>query len=257
MEIQQELLRKAIQAARSGSYISIDDHPIARPGKAIVLAPHPDDPESSAVFQRMLLRGGWDIRWIILTSAWSSVRDDFAGPGKEAKASVRRTEQTESARLFGIDKESLSFLNLPETPDGELEDTAESYSIIADILSEAHPQIIIIPWGKDTNPTHRLVHQWLEKWLENCFHPVIALFCEDPKSLDFAPHLSVRYDEDTARWKALLLDCHKSQTHRNMVTRGLTFSERIIATNISTSDDGRVCYSERYRLSVHITGDED
>lgn len=152
--------------------------------------------------------------------------------------------------MFGLDAGDLTFLNLPETPDGELDDLPESYQVMAGVLDKARPRIVICPWGKDTNLTHRLVYRWLRQWLEACPHSVIVFASEDPKSLDFSPNLSVHFDESTARWKSSLLECHKSQTERNMATRGCTFSQRILAVNATGSDeDGG--YAERYVVIVH------
>ena len=58
-----------------------------------------------------------------------------------------------------------------------------------------------------------------------------ALYNEDPKSLAFSPDLQVIFGEETARWKAALLECHRSQSARNQATRGTTFAARILAMN--------------------------
>lgn len=207
-------------------------------GKVVVLAPHPDDPDACAVFQKMLRLGGWEIRWLILTSGWSGVRDEFA-VGKEAKASCRRREQLESAKLFGI--ESVTFLDLPETEDGDL---AGGYETMVEHLG--NPDIVILPWGQDTNPTHRLTYEWFMRWRRG--ESVTAFFAEDPKSLDFIPHLEIVFDEELAAWKSALLECHRSQTDRNLATRGITFSERILSMNRTSGENG--LYVERYRVSM-------
>jgi LmbE family N-acetylglucosaminyl deacetylase len=227
-------MNKVLQAAGEEKCISFDFAPLPGKGEVAVLAPHPDDPDASAVLQRMLKEGGWEIRWLILTSGWSGVRDEFAGPDRQAKANCRRKEQLESARLFGI--ESVTFMDLPETEDGEL---ADGYDLMVERLGD--PDIVILPWGKDTNATHRLVYEWFMRWAEG--KSVTAFFAEDPKSLDFTPHLEIVFDEETAAWKASLLKCHRSQTDRNLATRGITFSERILSMNRRETG-----FVERYRI---------
>lgn len=235
----QDWLQKAIRSAQARKYTSLEYAPLLGSGKVIVLAPHPDDPDAYAVFQRMLFNGGYTIRWIILTSGWSGVRDELAGTDKEAKAACRRREQLESARLFGVD--SVTFLDLPETEDGELTD---GYELMVEHLG--NPDIVILPWGQDTNPTHRLTYEWFMKWRRG--KSVTAFFAEDPKSLDFIPHLEIVFDEGLAAWKASLLECHRSQTDRNLATRGITFSERILSMNRRAGENG--LYVERYRVSM-------
>lgn len=231
------------QLAQAKDCLCWEYAPLPGSGKVIVLAPHPDDPDAWPVFQRMLREGGYTIRWLILTSGWSGVRDEFAGPDKEAKAACRRREQLESARLFGID--SVTFLDLPETEDGELADDPEGYEQLMKHLG--NPDVVILPWGQDTNPTHRLTYEWFERWRRG--KSVTAFFSEDPKSLDFIPHLEIVFDEEMAAWKATLLECHHSQTDRNLAIRGYTFSERILSMNHRSAGENGL-YVERYRVSL-------
>lgn len=227
-------LEQAQEAARAEECLSLEYGPLPGGGSVVVVAPHPDDPDACAVFQRMLLEGGWEIWWVVLTSGWSGVRDEFAGPDRQAKADCRRKEQLESAKLFGI--EDVTFLDLPETEEGEL---ADGYELM--VLELGDPDIVILPWGQDSNPTHRLAYEWFMRWQSD--RPVTAIFAEDPKSLDFQPHLEVAFDEETAAWKAALLECHRSQTDRNLATRGITFSERILSMNRRETG-----FAERYRI---------
>ena len=227
-------LKQAKKAARTEECLSLEYGPLPGGGSVVVLAPHPDDPDACAVFQRMLRLGGYTIRWLILTSGWSGVRDEFAGLDRLAKAECRRQEQLESAKSFGI--EPVTFLDLPETEDGEL---AGGYELMVEHLGE--PDIVILPWGQDSNLTHRVTYEWFMRRQSD--RPVTAFFAEDPKSLDFTPHLEIVFDEETAAWKASLLECHRSQTDRNLVTRGITFSERILSMNRQEAG-----YAERYRI---------
>ena len=147
--------------------------------------------------------------------------------------------------MFGLNESSVLFLDLPETEDGELADDPSGYAVAVEILSAEKPDIVILPWGQDTNPTHRLAYEWFTRWNTG---KVTAFFAEDPKSLDFTPHLEIVFDEELAAWKAALLECHHSQTDRNLATRGITFSERIISMNRTSGENG--LYVERYRVSM-------
>lgn len=244
----EEWIRHVLQTARRQECTSIFEGPLAGSGTAVVLAPHPDDPDASAVFQRMLFRGGWSVRWIILTSGWSGVSDEFAGPSKRTKALVRRQEQAESARLFGLNNNSLVFMDLPETLEGDLADDRMGFALMTERLVAEDPDIAILPWGRDSNYTHRLVYEWFQRWRAASPKPVVAFLSEDPKSFDFAPHLRVSFDEQSARWKESLLECHRSQTQRNLLTRGHRFSDRILSMNRRAAN-GTNFYAERFRLS--------
>jgi len=234
-------LEQAKKAARTEECLSLEYGPLPGRGSVVMLAPHPDDPDTCAVFQKMLQLGGWEIWWVVLTSGWSGVRDEFAGTDKEAKTACRWQEQLDSCHLFGLNEDWYEFLGLPETDDGELADNLASYRHFASDLNELAPDIVILPWGKDTNATHRLTYEWFMRWRAD--RPVTAFFAEDPKSLDFTPHLEIVFDEETAAWKASLLECHRSQTDRNLATRGITFSERILSVNRRETG-----FVERYRI---------
>lgn len=212
-------------------------------GVALSLAPHPDDPDAVAVTLRLLAQHGWDLRWVIVTSGWSGVQDDFVGPGVEAKINARMEEQRASAKLFGLSDDRLSFLRLAETDSGELEDTPANQQRLREVLDAIRPDLVILPHRYDTNATHRRVYEWLASWAEGQDRPILALGNEDPKTLDFQPNVQVCFDQETARWKASLLECHRSQSVRNQATRGITFAERILSVN--RRSDGM--YIERFR----------
>jgi len=241
-------LECAKEDAHRDECLDIGEEGLPGSGRVVILAPHPDDPEVSAVFQRTLVRGGWSVRWIILTSAWSGVRDEFVGSDKAAKGAARRVEQTESARLFGLDPDELVFMDLPEIEDGSLAEIPESFERMSEKLDRESPDIVILPWGMDSNPTHGLVFRWFEKWREG-HGGVTAFYQQDPKSVDFTPHLRVLFDEESACWKASLLECHRSQTERNTATRGITFSERILAVHRQAAEGSGKPYVEAYRVS--------
>ncbi len=211
-------------------------------GVALALAPHPDDPDAVAVTLKLLTDSGWNVHWAIVTSGWSGVLNDFCGPDPVAKGQARMREQCESARLFGLDPHRLYFLHTEESNEGELTRTWVNQRAVTSLLSDIAPDLVLLPHRHDTNATHRLVYEWFAEWAQEWARPVLALGNEDPKTQDFRPNAQVIFGEEQARWKASLLECHRTQSLRNQQTRGYTFAERILSVN--RRPDGS--YAERF-----------
>lgn len=247
-------LQALSSAQQAGELFSCGEAPLAGDGRVVALAPHPDDPDAAAVALRQLARGGWDLSWVIVTPGCSGVQDAFAGASPARKAAVREAEQAESARRFGLPTEQLHFLRLAEDADGELVETAHNHARFNAALRELAPALVLLPSGEDSNPTHRAVCAWFKAWAREWPYPLTAWYNEDPKSLAFVPDLQIVFGEETARWKASLLECHRSQSARNQATRGHTFAERILAVNRAGGGlaDGR--YAERFRVEFFCEG---
>ncbi|MHB9133458.1 MAG: PIG-L deacetylase family protein [Armatimonadota bacterium] len=243
-----EWLAHACAVRETGECVTLPAEPLAGPGRALALSPHPDDPEAIAVTLRMLAEGDWTLHWGIVTGGWSGVQDDFAGPDKQAKAAVREEEQREAARRFGLPEERLTFLRLAESEDGELADTTWNHAQFDAYLSEVSPELVLLPYKEDTNATHRRVYAWFAAWAARQPFPIIALGNEDPKTTAFQPHLRILFDEALATWKADLLECHRSQSTRNQAVRHITFAQRILATNQADRDLPAGMYAERFRV---------
>jgi LmbE family N-acetylglucosaminyl deacetylase len=223
-------------------------HPLPGSGRALALAPHPDDPDAIAVTLRLLVQGGWDLTWAILTPASSGVQDDFVGPSREEKARVREREEQAAAQVFGLPKDRLIFLRLPEDSLGHLAETETNRQALFAFLNKLVPNLVLLPSKEDTNATHRLTYRWFAAWSSAARHPVVALGNEDPKTTSFRADFQVLFGPKTATWKAALLECHRSQSSRNQATRKMTFAERILTVNRACPGLAPGMYAERFQV---------
>ncbi|HOS44821.1 MAG TPA: PIG-L family deacetylase [Armatimonadota bacterium] len=236
-------LTDVLAARARGEVPALPEAPLTGSGRALALAPHPDDPDAVGVTLRLLAAGGWTLYWTVLSSSWLGVLDDFVGPDRAAKDAAREAEQRASARFFGLPDAHLAFLRLTTGDDGWIADAPANAARVCAALHATRPDIVLLPYGEDSNPDHRLVARWFAAWARDAGYPLAALANEDPKSRDFRPHVLVTFGEETAAWKAHLLEHHRSQSARNMAQRGITFAARILDTNREA--DG---YAERFQV---------
>lgn len=209
-------------------------------GKVLVLAPHPDDPECVAITCRLLTGSGCNLCYAIASMSPSGVEDEYAhrwqNPDsislKEIKSKIRQKEQTRAAEIFGLSLDRFVFLCIEE--DKKLE-SDKNRARINDCLESVAPDIVIMPIGKDPNPTHAWVYQVFRECAKDLTvkieKTVIALYNEDPKTIEIRKDLFVLFDEEDALWKRVLLRAHDSQQQRNIHSRGLGFDERILRMN--------------------------
>lgn len=211
--------------------------------RVMVLAPHPDDPESAAVTCRLLLNSGCDLHYAIVTMSPFGVEDRYAQNASfpvclsmtDRKIEIRKREQIMSAGMMGLAEERISFLALDDNEQGSVPDSPGNKSKINLLLESGCPDIVIMPVGKDTNRTHAWVHRVFRECAaplaRRSHRPMVALYNEDPKTVSMAPDLFVLFDQKTAEWKGTMLRIHDSQQQRNMRIRGMGFDERILDVN--------------------------
>jgi hypothetical protein len=150
--------------------------------------------------------------------------------------------------LFGLPDDRLDFWALAEDDSGTLADTRANRDRFFSGLTALAPDVVLLPWRLDSNATHRLVYAWLAEWAATAPSPVVALGNEDPKTLEFQPRLRVVFDATAAAWKERLLECHQSQSARNLAQRGHTFAARILSRNRAIPGLPEGYYAERFQV---------
>jgi LmbE family N-acetylglucosaminyl deacetylase len=186
------------------------------------------------------MQSGCDIWYAIVSSSPSGVEDEYAQRGRnggsislqEIKSKIRQKEQAQSAEMFGLIPDRLTFLGIEE--DKEL-DSPKNLARIRDHLESVEPDMVIMPIGRDPNRTHACVYQAFGKCARNLTRKtkktIVALYNEDPKTIEIRKDLFVLFGEEGADWKGALLKIHDSQQERNIHSRGMGFDERILRMN--------------------------
>jgi LmbE family N-acetylglucosaminyl deacetylase len=189
------------------------------------------------------MRSGCDIWYAIARLGPSGVEDEYAQrtPNRgsaslqDMKGTIRQREQMQSAEMFGLIPERLAFLGIEE--DKEL-DSPKSLAKIREHLEFVEPDIVMMPIGKDPNRTHAWVYQSFRRCAKELTRktekPIIALYNEDPKTIEIRKDLLVLFGEEGADWKGTLLKIHDSQQERNIHSRGIGFDQRILRMNHSS-----------------------
>ena len=189
------------------------------------------------------MQSGCDIRYGIASLSPSGVEDEYAQrrPNRDSislediKGKIRQREQTQSAEMVGLIPEKLAFLGIEE--DKEL-DSPKNLAKVRDYLESLDPDIVIMPIGKDPNRTHAWVYEAFQKCAKDLTlkteKPIVALYNEDPKTIEIRKDLFVLFGEEGADWKGALLKTHDSQQERNIHSRGIGFDERILRMNHSS-----------------------
>jgi len=236
------------------SFRGDDTVPLPANAKVVVLAPHPDDPESVAVTTRLFIRNDCDIRYVVITLSPSGVQDGYAsqflnephGSSLGQKKAIRQREQIKASELFGLSREKLTFLCLDEKGKEDAPSSPDYRHDIAQVLESMAPDVVLMPSGNDTNATHKAVCNSFRasagEWVRKHKKPLVALYNEDPKTTLIRKDLFVLFGKQRAEWKRSLLRAHDSQQQRNLNLRQTGFDERILNIN-------RHCIAERLELT--------
>jgi LmbE family N-acetylglucosaminyl deacetylase len=205
---------------------------------ALVLGPHPDDFDCIAATLRHLHDRGVRVEVAVLSTGISGVEDADAHPPTPArKAALRRAEQAESVRLFGLPPDRLNFLPLDEDTAGEPDDTAANAGRVGELLTRHRPDLVFLPHGHDQKGGHRNVYALYRAARAAVGLNPVALLNRDPKTIALRLDAGLPYDAAAAAWKARLLRCHATQQQRNLRSRGSGFDERILAMDRRSAAD--------------------
>jgi LmbE family N-acetylglucosaminyl deacetylase len=229
-----------------GSSVSPGIMPPER-GQVVELGPHPDDPDAVAVTLRLFATNGCRVSYVITCLSPQGVTDSYAlqaarksgveiGNNLDAfKRELRRQEQITSARLAGFAGDFLQFHNLEEDEKGRLVDSPANARVYAELLASLDPDIVLMPYGEDTNSDHvlnwRFFYQGAWQLARKRGKPILGLYNRDPKTVRINEQLAVPFGREMAEWKSRLLRTHSSQHERNLEQRGYGFDERILEVN--------------------------
>ncbi|MBN8549874.1 MAG: PIG-L family deacetylase [Deltaproteobacteria bacterium] len=221
--------------------------------RILILAPHPDDFDEVAVTLRYFFNRKHPMQLLVLTGASSGVLDSFVDlPTKERKEEVRQIEQLNALEFFGFPASNVQFLRLLEDPTGELVLDETNPSAVGTIFQDFNPDVVSLPYGKDTNLSHQRTFQLFQELALTLPKPVLGLCHRDPKTTDIKIQAYFPFDEETARWKAEMLRFHRSQHTRNLQTRNYGIDDRILNTNRAIARELGIKepYAEGFELVV-------
>ncbi len=216
-------------------------------GHVVELGPHPDDPDAVAVTLHLFAISGCRVSYVITCLSPQGVTDSYAlqaarKSGKEIennldafKRELRRQEQITSASLADFAGGFLQFHTLEEDEKGRLVDSPANARAYAELLASLDPDIVLMPYGEDTNSDHVLnwnfFHQSARHIARKRGKPILGLYNRDPKTVRINEQLAVPFGRELAEWKSRLLRTHRSQHERNIEQRGYGFDQRILEVN--------------------------
>lgn len=127
----------------------------------VVFAPHPDDETlgcGGTIMKR--ISEGCEVIIVVLTDGRYAFLEAFgieSNPTPKELKHIRRSEVVRATDILGVSKENLLFLNYEDGTLADYEKEAEER--IIEILKNAHPDEIYIPYEKDYNVDHRAANQ--------------------------------------------------------------------------------------------------
>lgn len=109
---------------------------------ALVLVPHPDDPEYGiAAAAAKWTASGKTVRYALACRGEAGI----AGMAPEQAGPIREAEQRRAAAAVGIDP--VTGVDFWDFPDGEIRNTAELRAKIASVITEARPDVVVAVYG--------------------------------------------------------------------------------------------------------------
>jgi len=227
--------RTVLKDAKDGP-LFLNSMNIPKEFRILVLAPHPDDFDAIGISMRHFRDNGNEIFLFVLSSGASGIEDNFLTLyPNQTKSEIRKSEQRESCRFFGLPKDRLAFLKLGEDLEGHIEDSDINRELIRGHLLPIHPDWVFLPHGNDTNSCHKRSFSILKKIAMKVDYSLTAFLNRDPKTITMKTHMYTLFSEEDAGWKRQLLRFHQSQHQRNLNTRNHGFDDRILKMNRKTA----------------------
>lgn len=233
--------------------ISLDDCSFSPFLRLLVLAPHPDDFDAIAVMLKYFQVNGNQILLLVLTGGSSGVKDSFlTQPTKQSKVNIRETEQEKALAFFGFPLSHVRFLRLPEDEQGEMILDDGCRKTVRKIFRKFDPDIITLPYGEDSNPSHQRTFALTRDIAMAASKPVLAFYNQDPKTIRIRLDAYIAFDQATSLWKREMLRFHQSQQTRNLQTRGYGFDDRILKVNavIAKGVKTNQAYAEGFQVEL-------
>ncbi len=218
-----------------------------------VLAPHPDDFDAIGVTLHKLHQQGHVIHLAVLTTGANGIEDGWKGlHDASAKVLVREAEQQASCEFFGLPAKHLSFLRLWQRSGADVspDSDARDKETLRGYLHATRPDLVFLPHGNDSNPTHRRTYETFCEIAVRDGMTVLACLNQDAKTGDMRADMYTCFGEEEAAWKAQLLRFHRSQQERNLAARGYGFDERVLKVNrdAAMKAGGNQPYAEVFEL---------
>ncbi len=227
--------------------------PLPQALKVLVLAPHPDDFDSTCVTLHEFKKNGAAIDLFVLLSGASGVEDSFCSPPTvENKTALRVEEQKQSCAFWGLPEDKITFFSIQETGAGDPDPAQDTLERIIQSAADLAPELVILPHGNDTNNGHRWTYSVFQTIARTAASPPAALLFRDPKTVSMREDVLTFFGEEQAQWKATMLRFHRSQHQRNLNTRNHGFDERILMVNRDNAAayPGEGPYAEVFELEA-------
>lgn len=224
--------------------------------RVLVLAPHPDDFDAIGVTLRFLASKG-NVIHAAVVSTGSGVEDNYCPEATFAdKSALRDQEQRASMRFFGLPDENLTFFAIERDATDQIVESAANFDLIMSYVVDCAPDLVFLPHGNDSNNAHRVMYSIARQVCVRCKRPIVLFLNRDAKTVKMRTDLYMPFGQEMAEWKAQLLRFHDTQQHRNLVTRGYGFDERVLMLNRQIAVELKLesRYAEAFELEFHNLG---
>lgn len=200
--------------------------------KVLVLAPHPDDMEfGCGGFVSRLIEEGKEIRLVVFSDCAKSLPHGLT-------AANLIEEQITSARILGLSKENIDFLDFSVRDFPKYRQ--EILEKLVEYKSNYNPDLVLCPSNDDWHQDHKTVCNESIRAFKSC----TILGYELPwNAIDSKINYHVRLSEHNLTKKSKAISCFRSQNFRPYFSPDLFFSlARLRGTQIRTE------YAEGFEL---------